>query len=195
MKTLKRFFVNTWRKDHAVTSKDYSKTTKLVLGSLLGALAAIFQSAGIFVGVGYIFSILTTGPIVIATIISIRIGLMTYVLTILLLAIIQPSELIVFPFTTGLLGISLGIGFRLLKTRMLVTLFAGTFLTLGILLVLFGLQFPILGPSISSNVSLTVLIGTLLFSILYSWIWMKVSISGIKSLNKSIIKKMMVFDK
>lgn len=43
------------------------------------------------------------------------IGVMSYFLSILLLFIWQLSELIVFPFTTGLVGIGVGAGFTFLR--------------------------------------------------------------------------------
>jgi hypothetical protein len=174
---------------HVVTINEYSKTAKLVAGSLLGGMAAILQSAGIFTGVGYIFSMLTTLPIVISTIFSVRIGLMTYGVTVFLLALFQPSELIVFPFTTGLLGIGLGIGLRFLKKSIPVTLFAGICLSFGIFLLLYVFRFPVLGPSIKPDFNMKVILGIIGFSLVYSWIWMRISIMGIKILDKVILKK------
>jgi hypothetical protein len=179
---------------HVVTINQYSKTTKLVTGSLLGAMAAILQSAGIFSGIGYVFSMLTTLPIVISTVFSLRIGFMTYGVTVFLLALLQPSELIVFPFTTGLLGIGLGIGFRFLKKSILVSFFAGICLSFGILLLLYAFRFPVLGPSISSEWNVKVILGIIAFSLLYSWIWLNVSIMGIRMLIKVILKRI-EFDK
>jgi hypothetical protein len=174
---------------HVVTINEYSKTTKLVTGSLLGAIAAILQSAGIFTGIGFVFSMLTTLPIVISTVLSLRVGFMTYVVTVFLLALFQPSELIMFPFTTGLLGIGLGIGFRFLKKSIPVTFFAGLCLSFGILLLLYVFRFPVLGPSISSEWNIKVILGIIVFSLIYSWVWMNVSIMGIMILNKIILKR------
>jgi hypothetical protein len=172
-----------------VTINGYSNTTKLVAGSLLGAMAAILQSAGIFTGVGYIFSMLTTLPIVISTVFSVRIGFMTYGVTVFLLALFQPSELIVFPFTTGLLGIGLGIGLRFFKKSIPVTFFAGFCLSFGIFLLLYAFRFPVLGPSIKPDFNVKVILGIIAFSLVYSWIWMRVSILGIKILHKVILKR------
>lgn len=62
-------------------------------------------------GIGFLISFLATLPIFLATCFSIRQGILSYTLTIFLLFIIQPSELIIFPFTTGLLGIAMGVAF------------------------------------------------------------------------------------
>ncbi|EKN70664.1 hypothetical protein BABA_04454 [Neobacillus bataviensis LMG 21833] len=149
----------------------YTNTRKLVLGSVLAAIAALFQSAGVFVGIGYAFSILATLPIVLSAMISLRIGIMSYIITILLLTILQPSELFVFPFTTGLLGITLGAAFKWWNNWMMVSLAGGIGLTLGIMILLYGLQFPVLGPSVSHTFDFKIGALILLFSLFYSSIW------------------------
>ncbi|WP_456275971.1 hypothetical protein [Bacillus sp. AK128] len=160
----------------------YSFTNKLVLGAILASLAALFQSAGIIVGIGYALSILTTWPIAIATVISVKIGIMSYFSTILLLVLIQPSELLIFPFTTGLLGLSLGVGIKIVKNSLLSTLFASLSLTFGILTLLYAVQFPILGPTISTTFDFKVVVLTFLFSILYSWLWLRLCSVGLRFL-------------
>jgi hypothetical protein len=178
-----------WESDVITTINDYSITTRLVLGALLGSIAVIFQSAGIFTGIGYILSMMTTGPIVLATLLSVRIGFMTYLVTILLLALFQPSELLVFPFTTGLLGISLGIGLKHFERTFFIIPFSAICLTSGICIILYGLNFPILGPSVSSQISWFVILGVLAFSLLYSWIWLKVSLSIFKLFHKVLSRR------
>lgn len=166
----------------------YSRTTKMVMGSILAAIAALLQSAGIFTGIGYALSILTTLPIILATVISIRLGLMSYLITILLLFFLQPSELFVFPFTTGLLGLSLGIGLRWFKHSFLAIGFASLSLSTGIMFLLYIIKFPVLGPSISHSFDFRVIIGILLFSFLYTWLWLYISLYGIGFINNVIRK-------
>ena len=171
------------------TIDSYSRTNKLVGGALLGSLAVIFQSAGIFTGLGFILSMMSTGPLVLASLLSLRIGVMTYIITVCLLTIFQPSEVLVFLFTTGLLGLSLGIGLKYFKRSLFVILFAAFCLTLGISLLLYGLHFPILGPSITSDFNSMVILGTFAFSLLYSWIWQKLSIIALKLLSKTLFRR------
>lgn len=181
-----------FKKKHKITAVPYTKNMKLVVGSLLGAIAAILQSAGLIGGIGFAFSIMATGPIVLAMVISIRIGLLTYAVTALLLIILQPSEVLVFLFTTGLLGIALGIGFKLYNTGSMVSVMGGSFLSAGILILLYIFQFPVLGPSVSRIVSGTVVAGVFLFGQFYSWIWMNLSILGMRHLNKVMVRKLLV---
>lgn len=154
-----------------VEANQYTNTKKLVLGSVLAAIAALFQSGGVVVGIGYACSILATLPIVLSAMISLRIGIMSYMITILLLTILQPSELLVFSFTTGLLGISLGAAFKWWNHWIMVSLVGGIGLTLGILTLLYVLQFPILGPSVSRTFDFKMAALILVFSLFYSSIW------------------------
>lgn len=176
----------------SMKSNMYTGSTKLILGAILASLACIFQSAGIFVGIGYVVSILTTLPIVVASVISLKIGFLTYILTILLLAITQPSELLIFPFTTGLLGLSLGIGLKILRNSVLITVFSSFCLTLGITCLLYVIQFPILGPSVTTNFDSKILLYIFAFSILYSWIWLKLSLLTLKAVNRFVFRKVAI---
>lgn len=161
---------------------------KVVYGALLACFATIFQSAGILGGLGYFVSALSTLPILIATILSLQMGFLTYIVAFVMISIIQPSELFAYPFTTGLLGLSMGFAFRLFKKGYLVATFSGVSLTLGILFILYIIQFPILGPSVASSVDMKIVMMIVLFSIIYSWIWMKGLISLVKKINRMIGK-------
>ncbi|WP_066048884.1 hypothetical protein [Robertmurraya korlensis] len=180
-------FSRIWNKQHGMTTSQFSNTNKLVLGSILGAIAAILQSAGLLAGVGYVFSTLATGPIILATILSVRIGLLTYALTPMLLMIIQPTEVFVFLFTTGLLAVGIGIGFKTVKISTLVAVIGGLCLTAGIVILLTLFNFPVLGPSLT-EISVSVVGGVLAFSIAYSWIWMRISLIGMKYMNRVIVR-------
>ncbi|WP_226037450.1 hypothetical protein [Aquibacillus saliphilus] len=171
--------------EHGVTTDHYTNTIKLVLGSVLGAIAALFQAAGLFTGIGYLFSMLATGPIVLATILSIRIGFITYLLTTLLLVIIQPTEVVVFLFTTGLLGVGLGVGFKLLKRRLLVAITGAVSLALGMMILLYLLDFPVLGPSVTGEPSISIMLGIFSFCLIYSWIWMHVTLFFIGKIDRN----------
>jgi len=188
LKVLKRG-VRFFLKAHEVSVVDYPRNTKMLLGSLLGAIAAILQSAGLIGGFGYAFSMMATGPIVLSTVISVQFGLLTYVVTAILLLIIQPSEVLVFLFTTGLLGVALGLGFKWSRRQVSFTLTGGLALSAGILLLLFVFHFPVLGPSFSSDVNAKTILAVEVFSIIYSWIWMRVSIAGIRQINKRVMSK------
>ncbi|MEH7342662.1 hypothetical protein V7122_02055 [Bacillus sp. JJ1532] len=161
--------------------KKWPRAKKIVLLSLLSSIGAIFQSAGGFLpGVGYFISPLATAPIIVCSIFSIPLGLASYILTALLLLILQPAELIVFPFTTGLLGLLIGISFHLFRKRWIHILSGAAGLMIGICLLLYGLKFPVLGPAISHQFSVSIIGLIFIFSTFYSWIWVVLSTRLIK---------------
>ena len=158
-----------------------SNTNRLVLVAIFSGIAAILQAAGGFLpGVGFFISPFATAPIIFSSILSKRLGFLSYIITNFLLLIIQPAELFVFPFTTGALG--LGIGIALLKNnKRLSILIAGcAALSIGILIVLYGFKFPLLGPIASTSVNGFTVGGIILFSALYSWIWVEIAVILLK---------------
>lgn len=146
----------------------------LVITALLSTLAAMFQSAGGFMpGIGYLISFLATLPIFLVTSLSIRQGILSYILTILLLFIIQPSELIIFPFTTGLLGIAIGVSFFQLNKRILVVSFSSICLLAGIMVILYVFRFPVLGPTVNTIIDAKVIAIIFILSFFYSWLFVE----------------------
>ncbi|MGE8206789.1 hypothetical protein ACQKP0_19955 [Heyndrickxia sp. NPDC080065] len=164
-----------------------SNTKRLVIGAIFASLSAIFSAAGGFLpGIGYLISPLATAPILFCSMLSAPIGFFSFLVTNLLLLILQPSELMIFPFTTGLLGFGTGIAFHFFKKRLSIILSGGIVLTAGIFILLYLLKFPILGPAVSKTFSSTTAGLILLFSFFYSWIWVEVGLVLVKRL-KTII--------
>lgn len=160
-----------------------SKTNQLVSGALFASLAALFQSAGGFLpGIGIFISPLSTAPILFCFVLSLPLGFITYILTNLLLLVIQPSELIIFPFTTGILGMGIGAAFYFFKKRLYIIISGATLLTFGIITLLYVFKFPVLVPVISNNFSLSTTGLIFVFTFLYSWIWVELSLAYFKKL-------------
>lgn len=107
--------------------------------------------------------------------------------SLLLLLIIQPSEIIIFLFTTGLLGLCIGLALRLFKKRAVVVAFAALSLTVGIAVLLYGFRFPVLGPLISSDFRLTTSAIIYAFSFIYSWLWVEISIANLRFLARALL--------
>ncbi|MFB6730659.1 hypothetical protein ACIG6B_11700 [Bacillus mobilis] len=155
-----------------VHKRKVTPAKRLVITALLGSLAAIFQSAGNLIpGIGLFISPFATLPIFLAICYSIREGILSYILTILLLFIIEPSELIVFPFTTGLLGIALGVSFIQFKRRILVVSFSTICLLIGIMVVLDVFRFPVLGPAVHTTMDIKIILSIFIMSFLYCWLY------------------------
>ncbi|NYF26355.1 hypothetical protein [Sporosarcina sp. JAI121] len=152
--------------------RQWPPAKKLIFIALMATLAVVLQSAGgLLPGIGYFFSPFATAPILLGALISFRSGVMTYLVTICLLFIIQPSELVIFPFTTGLLGLGLAWTFRVLKGRFRILISNALLLFLGICIPLYGFGFPVFGPIISSNINVTALLIIIGFSLVYCLLW------------------------
>jgi hypothetical protein len=167
----------------------YKRTMKLILGSIFACIAAILQAAGGFLpGIGYFISPLATAPILLCSMFSIPFGLLSYFLTMMLLFILQPTELFVFPFTTGLLGLGIGASFSFFRKRLSI-IAAGTILLMaGIMSLLFIFHFPVLGPAVSDSFSFLTTVCIFLFAFLYSWVWVEIALIIFKRLSVAIIQ-------
>ncbi|MBB6444031.1 hypothetical protein [Bacillus benzoevorans] len=160
-----------------------TKAKKIVLGSFLAGLAAILQSAGgLLPGVGYFISPFATLPILIGTMFSLPIGGMAYFLTMLLLLIMQPSELFVFPLTTGLLGIGTGAAFSFFHKRISLISVGAILLTIGISSLLYIFRFPVLGPAVSHSFSFLTCGSIFIGAFLYNWLWVEMAVFFFKRL-------------
>ncbi|MFC4559399.1 hypothetical protein ACFO3D_14470 [Virgibacillus kekensis] len=166
----------------------HKKTMRLILVSIFAGIAAILQAAGGFLpGVGYFLSALATAPILLSSMFSISFGVKSYFLVIILLFIIQPTELIVFPFTTGLLGLGIGASFHIFKKRLSIIVTGTISLMLGIMSLLFIFHFPVLGPAVSDSISFLTTAWIFLFAFLYSWLWVEIALIIFKRVKKIII--------
>ncbi|MCM3163309.1 hypothetical protein [Metabacillus litoralis] len=157
--------VNPWKNQQ-------TSLLKMVLyGVGSGVVGAICCAFGMLGGFGFVISALATFPIILASLVSISSGVISYFIIFLLLCVIQPSEAYVYLMTQGLLGVVMGIGFKVCKKQMTIALSSGIALFLGIIFILTVAQFPVLGPSVGPNIGWVVILSILLFSIVYSWIW------------------------
>lgn len=165
-----------------------TRTKKLMIGSVLASMAAIFQAAGGYLpGIGYIISPFATLPILICAMFSLPVGMMSYTLTLVLLFVLQPSELFVFTFTTGLLALGIGRGFSFFHKRLSVIFAGAVTLFIGIMILLYVLHFPILGPAVSMSFSIMITGGISLFAFLYSVIWVEISLFFFKRIKSFMI--------
>lgn len=150
----------------------------------LSILTTLLQSfGGFFPGLGYLISPFATIPITIAVLISVNYGILVYFNTIFLLLLIQSSEIIIFTFSTGLLGIAIGISIKMIRYRIGIIIFSALFLMTGLIIVLFIFNFPILGEYMSTdNYNFIKGISLFMFSLFYSWLWLELTLSIFKKL-------------
>ncbi|MFC7785833.1 hypothetical protein ACFQWC_15160 [Rossellomorea sp. GCM10028870] len=166
----------------------HKKTMKFSLVSIFACIAGILQAAGGFLpGIGYLISPLATAPILLCSMFSIPFGGMSYLLTIMLLFILQPTELIVFPFTTGLLGLGIGGSFHFFRERVSIIATGAILLMAGIMSLLFIVDFPVLGPASPGFFSLLTTGIICVFAFLYSWLWVEMALILYRRLKRMII--------
>ncbi|WP_088072686.1 hypothetical protein [Gottfriedia luciferensis] len=166
----------------------HKNTMKYILMSMFACIAVILQSAGGYLpGIGFFISPIATAPILFCTMFSIRFGLKSYFLTIMLLFILQPTELIVFPFTTGLLGLGIGSSFFFFRKRLSMIASGAILLIVGIMCLLFVFHFPVLGPIGAHSFSILTTGCILLFTFFYSWLWVEIALVIFKRLKKILI--------
>ena len=171
-----------------ITFNKHKKTKKLILGSIFACIAVILQAAGGFLpGIGFFLSPLATAPILLCSMFSLPFGVMSYFLTIMLLFFLQPTELIVFPFTTGLLGLGIGTAFHIFRKRLSMITTGTILLMLGMINLLFIFHFPILGPAVPHSFSFLTTGWIFVFSFLYSWLWVELALIIMKKLKTMII--------
>ncbi len=183
------YFLRSISEDVRIAQFEFRKQTKakkLVLGSFLSCMAVILQGAGeLFPGIGYLISLFATLPILIGAMFSFQMGVLSYVLTILLLFIMFPSELVIFPFTTGLLGIGIGAAFSFFKKRLTIISIGALCLTLGMMILLVVFHFPVLGSAVGFSFSFHTAGSIFFFSFLYSWLWVEMALFFFKRIKGS----------
>ena len=143
----------------------------ICIGGILAAITVLFQSAPVFLpAIGLALSPLSTLPIAIAAVSNISLGLAVFISSALILVMVDVQETIILLFTTGLLGIVIGI--LLYRNGIIISiLFSSIALSLGMMFLTYIVSIP-------AFVDLTITLSTLLtyliffsFSLVYSSIW------------------------
>ncbi|MDG5789920.1 hypothetical protein QA612_20905 [Evansella sp. AB-P1] len=151
--------------------KKMSRARFVSVGSMLTAIAVIFQSAPVFLPVvGFAFSPLSTLPIALAAFLNISLGIVVYVATAFILTFIYIQEAIILIFTTGLLGLTIGI-FLYRKGLFASIFFSSILLSLGMLMLTYFVGIAVFGTMTPlARIPLTLLI-FYFFSLIYASIW------------------------
>lgn len=155
--------------------------------ALLSTLTAILQLTGNFLPiVGLIISPFATLPIMMAAFLSKRAAVYTYCISVAMLLLLQPSEFFVFPFTTGLLGLTFGIGLFTVKRRIVIVFLSSISLVFGISILLYLIKFPILGPFYNTPLHLNGWTWLFTFSTLYSWLFFDICLYFVKKVQTQL---------
>ena len=142
------------------------KTKYLVLGSLLAVISSIFQCIPALFSEVFIFlTIFSAIPIYYMARKQPNIGILTYLIAFILITIISPHENIMFLFTNGVVGLSLGFFTYYIDEKVLVSLLSGFILSISICILNFIIGINVIGFTI--NFAIIPLICIFLFSFIY----------------------------
>lgn len=140
------------------------------IGGIMTTIAVLFQSAPIFLPtVGMALSPFSTLPIAIASYFSISLGILVFISSAMILIFISIEEALILLFTTGLLGLVIGLFYkRKLFPAIIIT---AIILTIGMIALTFIVGISAFGD-FTSSLSLTItLLIFILFSLIYATIW------------------------
>lgn len=152
-------------------NKDPKTLQKLVRYSLLASTATLLQiSIVFFPGIGRMFGPFNTLPIALAAYISVRGGLLCYVIATWLTLTIVPTEAPILALCTGPLGIALGWGLHRSLSKNTLILIGGATFTCGMFLItkLLGMPFFVFAAGRGFMTVFLIYAG---FSLLYSYAW------------------------
>ena len=148
-----------------------TKVRFICIGGLLTTIAVLFQAAPVFSPVvGLALSPLSTLPIAIAAVFNISLGFTVFFSSALILAIVSVQETIILLFTTGLLGIVIGL--LLYRKGIIISIsFSSTTLSLGMLFLTYVAGIPAfadLAGSLSTSYTILIFFS---FSLIYACFW------------------------
>lgn len=159
-------------------------TKTIVIGSLLAAIAAIFQLIPVFLTEGLVFlTILSAIPIYLISIINPKVGLLSYIITGILVMIFSIHEGLFFLCTNGVVGMSLGISSYYTKKKLIIWAISSITLTISLSIMNYGIGIPIFGFKIPGGIPIQVVIlfvFSLIYNIIYYYIISTINIIRVK---------------
>lgn len=147
-------------------------TVKLIsIGGLLVSLTVMFQAMPVFLPLlGMAFSPFSTLPIAIAGIINVSLGVSVYIASALVLTLVSVEESLILLFTTGILGLIIGI--LLYRKGLIISMFSsGVTLAFGITVLTFVIGVFQLESLTNKVHGPFIIVIYLLFSLIYAFIW------------------------
>lgn len=147
-----------------------SVVRSISIGGILTTLAVMFQSAPIFLPtIGMALSPLSSLPIALAAYVNLSLGISTLISSTILLMFISIEEALILLFTTGLLGVVLGVLYQ--KSLLISILYSAMALTIGMIVLTYIVGIAAFGDLTNSfSIIVTILI-FIIFGIIYSTIW------------------------
>lgn len=159
-------------------------TKTIVIGSLLAAIAAIFQLIPVFLTEGLVFlTILSAIPIYLISIINPKVGLLSYIITGILVMIFSIHEGLFFLCTNGVVGMSLGMSSYYTKKKLIIWAISSITLTISLSIMNYVIGIPVFGFKIPGGMPIQIVIlfvFSLIYNIIYYYIISTINIIKVK---------------
>lgn len=147
------------------------KVRYITLGAILSAFAALMQLIPFFFSEMFVIvTIFSALPIFIISRINPKAGIASYLVAGLLVMLLSVHEALLFYFTNGVIGVSIGITGYYIKNKLLLIMISSLILTAALCTVNYGIGIPVFGGTIPGNrlVQLGIVLG---FSAIYITIY------------------------
>lgn len=152
--------------------EDFKNPQNICRGAVLASLAVVLQVAPLLIPIiGVSISALSTLPVVLAVYSNVIIGILVYIVAGVLISFWSVPQSLMFIFTSGILGLSLGICMKKRLPFMVVVITSALLMSIGLLVVGGILKIPIL-PWLAGTKRVFLVPAILLSTTVYSTIWM-----------------------
>jgi hypothetical protein len=149
-----------------------NKTKIIIIGALMAAIAAIFQSLPLLATEAFvILTVLSALPIYMAARLNPFAGTLSFIVAAILIFLVSTHEALFFICTNGIVGLSLGIC-RCYKMRIPVILpLCSAILTIFLSIMNYGIGIPIFGTKIPGTIIIQI-VTLFIFSLAYNFIYL-----------------------
>jgi hypothetical protein len=140
------------------------------IGGILTTIAVIFQTAPVFLpAIGLALSPFSTLPLALAAYFNISLGITVLFSSVLILTFVSVQEALILLFTTGLLGIVIGLLYK--KGLFVSILYSAITLSISMIILTYIMGISVFGDFTGSlSIPITLII-FILFSLIYAGIW------------------------
>ncbi len=147
----------------------------ITFGAILAAIAALFQLLPNFLSELFVFmTIFSTLPIYIISRINPKTGVLSYIVADFMVMLFSVHEGILFLFTNGIIGLSLGICSYYIKRNIIIWMICSIILTAALCIINYWIGIPVFGGDLPGKIVIQ-LASLLGFSFAYNIIFFYIS--------------------
>ena len=146
-------------------------TRTIIIGSLFAVIAALFQLIPTFFSEIFVFiTIFSAVPIYIVSRINPKAGVLSYIVSSMIIMILSVHEGLFFLCTNGIVGISLGICSYYIRSKAITWFLSSFILTITLSIMNYGIGIPVFGgdiPGVMINQIAIIFFFSIIYNILY----------------------------